>query len=126
MAQFQQAIEALRHLPPDRTTIEQAIDIRTVDIRNSLVPLGQYGALLPYLREAERMATEVGDRPRECRVLLSLNEYFRLVGDPNVAIEAGQRALALAKDLDDLPLQTQGQRRSGSHPPAPGQLPGRA
>jgi tetratricopeptide (TPR) repeat protein len=107
LAQFQQAIEALRHLPPERTTIEQAIDIRTVDIRNSLVPLGQYGALLPYLREAERMATEVGDRPRECRVLLSLNEYFRLVGDPDVAIEAGQRALALAIDLNDLQLQTQ-------------------
>jgi class 3 adenylate cyclase/DNA-binding winged helix-turn-helix (wHTH) protein/tetratricopeptide (TPR) repeat protein len=107
MAQFQQAIEALRHLPPERMTIEQAIDIRTVEIRNSLVPLGQYRALLPYLREAQRMATEVGDRPRECRVLLSLNEYFRLVGDPDVAIEAGQRALALATDLNDLPLQTQ-------------------
>jgi len=48
VAQFQQAIEALRHLPQERATIEQAIDIRTVDIRNSLVPLGQYEALLPY------------------------------------------------------------------------------
>jgi class 3 adenylate cyclase/DNA-binding winged helix-turn-helix (wHTH) protein/tetratricopeptide (TPR) repeat protein len=107
MAQFHKAIEALRHLPPELSTIEQAIDIRTVDIRNSLVPLGQYEALLPYLLEAQRMATEVGDRPRECRVLLSLNEYFRLVGDPDVAIEAGQRALTLATDLNDLPLQTQ-------------------
>src|SRR5262245_1566093 len=107
VAQFKQAMEALRYLPQERTSIEQAIDIRAVDIRNSLVPLGQYGELLTYLREAEGMATEVGDRPRQCRILFSLNEYFRLVGDPDVGVEVAQRALALARDLDDLGLETQ-------------------
>ena len=40
---FEQALEALAHLPPDRTMLEQAIDLRC-DLYQALVPLGTMGA----------------------------------------------------------------------------------
>ena len=52
---YEQALVALAHLPESRETIEQAIDIR-FDLRNALLPLGEFGQMLNYLREAETLA----------------------------------------------------------------------
>ena len=46
---LEQALEALAHLPPDRTTLEQAIDLRC-DLYPVLAPLAQFEQVLTYLR----------------------------------------------------------------------------
>jgi class 3 adenylate cyclase len=52
---FEQALSALLHLPEQRDTIEQAIDLRLA-LRSALNPLGDYERSLAYLREAEAIA----------------------------------------------------------------------
>src|SRR5262249_41988153 len=63
VACFEQALEALTHLPETRETIEQGIDLR-MDLRNSLFPLGEYRRVFDYLCEAEILAKRIGDQHR--------------------------------------------------------------
>ena len=100
---FEQALEALKHLPEDRNTIEQAIDVR-FDIRNALQPLGDLRQILEYLREAEQLAARIDDQRRLGLVAAYLAEHFRMLGDPDSAAQAGERALAIAQSLADVPL----------------------
>jgi class 3 adenylate cyclase/tetratricopeptide (TPR) repeat protein len=104
VAWFEQALGALKHLPERRDTIEQAIDLR-FDLRNALVPLGEYGRLFDYLREAERLAEARGDQRRLGRVFGYLAFSFTLMGDHDRAIGSGQRALAIAEAVGDLGVQ---------------------
>ncbi len=104
VASFKQALEALRHLPESPVTIEHAIDIQ-IDLRRTLVLLGDYEATLHHLREAETLAMALGDRSRLGRIFAYLTETFRMMGDPERAVESGQRALAVSVELDDFALQ---------------------
>ena len=101
---FEQALRALEHLPEDRNTLEQAIDIR-FDIRNALQPLGDLGQIQEHLREAERLAAQLGDQRRLAWVSAYLTEHFRMLGDPDRAASAGERALTIARRLEDIPLR---------------------
>jgi len=104
VALFEQALAALQRLPENRQRLEQAIDIH-FDIRNALQPLGDLGRILKSLREAERLGVQIDDQRRLGWVGSYLAEHFRMLGDPASAAEAGERALAIARRLDDLPLQ---------------------
>ena len=103
VAHLEQALVALAHLPETRETIEQAIDFR-FDLRNSLLLLGEFERTLAYLREAETLAHELDDRRRLGEVSANMTHYFRLVGEPDRAIECGQHALALATGVGDFTL----------------------
>ena len=104
VALFEQALAALDHLPESRQTIEEAIDIH-FEIRNALQPLGDLGRILESLREAERLGVQLDDQRRLGWVGSYLAEHFRMLGNPGSAAEAGERALAIARRLEDLPLQ---------------------
>ena len=95
VAAFEQALMALQHLPDSRHTREQAIDLRLA-LRTALRPLGDFGRILAYLREAETLATALDDPHRLGWVLLFLSGHFYQRGAPDQAIAAGERALALA------------------------------
>jgi tetratricopeptide (TPR) repeat protein len=104
VASFEQALGALQHLPESRETLERAIELR-FDLRNVLLPLGDYGRIFDRLREAETLAQVLGDRQRLMQVSVYLTEYFRRMRDRDHAIESGQRALALATAHGDVGLQ---------------------
>jgi tetratricopeptide (TPR) repeat protein len=95
IACFEEALAALAHLFENRDTLEQAIDLR-FDLRNVLLPLGDYGRIFDRLREAETLAQVLGDRQRLVQVSVYMTEYFRRMRDRDHAIESGQRALATA------------------------------
>jgi DNA-binding SARP family transcriptional activator len=101
---FEQALATLEHLPESRDSIGVAIDLR-LDLRNALYPLGDLRRSLTYLREAESLAESLGDRHRQARAYAYLLTNFRRMGDPDRAIEAGQRALALTEALGDVPFR---------------------
>lgn len=63
---FEQALEALQHLPESRETIEQAIDIR-FDLRTSILPLGEVTRMRDHLRDAQALAEALGDQRRLAR-----------------------------------------------------------
>src|SRR5262249_14678713 len=96
---FEQALGALRHLPESRDTLAQAIDLRLA-LRNVLWTLGELGRLFVTLQEAEARAEALGDDHRLGWVSVYLLAHFAQVGDPDRALTAGQRALAIATTLE--------------------------
>jgi len=101
---FEQALSVLQHLPDQRSTREQAIDLRLA-LRNALGPLGDMGRILAYLREAEALAVALDDPHRLGQVSLFLSNYFYIMGAHDQAIAAGQRALTLAMASGEVVLQ---------------------
>ena len=109
---FEQALSALPHLPEQRDTREQAIDLRLA-LRSALRPLGDLGRILAALREAEGLAEALDDTRRLGQVSRFLSNYFFLVGAYEQAIAAAQRALALATTGGDVVLQALANRFLG-------------
>jgi class 3 adenylate cyclase/tetratricopeptide (TPR) repeat protein len=101
---FEQALEALSYLSQNRTTQEQAIDLRLA-LRSALTPLGDNWRALACLREAEALAAALDDPRRLGRVARFLSRHFNFMGVYDQAIVAGQRALALATASGDIALQ---------------------
>ena len=93
---FEQALGALQHLPESRETIEQAIDLR-FDLRIALLPLGEYARIRDALREAEAFSQALDDQRRLGLISAFMMENYWRDGEPDRAIESGQRALALAE-----------------------------
>jgi tetratricopeptide (TPR) repeat protein len=100
---FEQALSALPHLPEQRDTLAQAIDLRLA-LRSALHPSADWGRVLAYLHEAEILAAALDDQSRLGQVSVFLSFHFRLMGAYDQAVAAGQRALALAMASDDVVL----------------------
>jgi tetratricopeptide (TPR) repeat protein len=92
---FEQALMALRHLPEQRDTREQAIDLRLA-LRSALLPSGDSERILMLLREAEALAVALDDPRRLGHISGFLSVHFRNMGAYDQAIATAQRALALA------------------------------
>jgi len=82
------------------------VDLR-LEIRNVLVQLGDFPRIRERLQEAETLATQLGDDRRRGRVYTVLTNCHELMGEMPEAVAAGTQALALAQQLDDLPLRLQ-------------------
>jgi tetratricopeptide (TPR) repeat protein len=103
---FEQALEALCHLPESRDTTAVAIDIR-LELRTALTPLGQYRKILDLLREAEALACELHDERRLGYVVADRSARLRNTGDHAGALEAGRRACTIAARLRDRDLRVE-------------------
>jgi class 3 adenylate cyclase/tetratricopeptide (TPR) repeat protein len=104
VACFEQALLALEHLPEGRERHEQAIDVR-FGLRHALGQRLEPGRILTYLQEAEGLAQALGDQHRLGWATAYISDQFWLAGDPQRAVEVGQRTLALAGTLGDAALQ---------------------
>ena len=109
---FEQALGALPHLPETRDTRELAIDLRLV-LRSALQPSGDFGRILPLLREAEALAAALDDPRRLGQVSRFLSNYFYNMGAYDQAIAAAQRALVLATAGGDVVLHALANRYLG-------------
>jgi tetratricopeptide (TPR) repeat protein len=101
---FEQALQALVHLPESPERAALAIDLR-LDVGGVLFPLEEFGSLLSHLQKAEARAWAFDDRVRLVQVLAQTASVRRAAGDPDGAIAAGQQALALATEIGDRALQ---------------------
>ncbi|PYM18998.1 MAG: hypothetical protein DMD78_26265 [Candidatus Rokuibacteriota bacterium] len=104
IARFQEALVALGHLSEGSEAYEQAIDIR-VEIRHCLLLLGEHEQIFEYLKEAATLAERVGDRRRLGWVSSYTAHHWWYSGDPDLAIESGRRAIAIADSVSDPVLQ---------------------
>jgi class 3 adenylate cyclase/tetratricopeptide (TPR) repeat protein len=104
VACFEQALVALAHLPEGRARQEQAIDVR-FGLRHALTFLRESGRILTYLQEAEGLAQALDDQHRLGWATAYMANLFWGTGDPQRAVEVGQRALAMAGTLGDAALQ---------------------
>src|SRR5207247_1384371 len=118
-----EATRAVGRVPETADTLAQAVDVR-LELRIALVPLGRYQDALAVMREAEDLATRLGDRARLGRVLADICARLRNVaGEHRQAIEVGQRALAIAVESDDRELEREAQYRTGQAHFAIGDFP---
>ncbi|HEY7203843.1 MAG TPA: sigma 54-interacting transcriptional regulator [Methylomirabilota bacterium] len=101
---LEQAFTALAHLPNTRDTDELDLDLR-FQMRNVLQTQGEFGPLLAHLQQAEARARALADDRQLGWVSAYLTDYFRLTGEQDRAIEAGERALQIAESLNDFPLK---------------------
>jgi tetratricopeptide (TPR) repeat protein len=94
----------LRHLPETRRRSELAIDIR-IEIRNALVPLGDWARMGNHLQEAEGLARSLGNQHRLGRIATLMMFQRRVTGDFDAALKFGQEALAIARTLGDRSIE---------------------
>src|SRR5262249_21750496 len=100
---FERALAALERTSAPTALADIAVDLR-IELRHALTPLGEVDGILRHLHAAEAGASSSGDRRRLGPVLsLQTNGFFSL-GDHDRAIACGHRALAIARELDDLPM----------------------
>ncbi len=96
IAYFERALAVLDRLPPAQRLRETAFDLHC-DLRNALVPLGRHQRLLEVLEEARRLAEALGDERRLAQVLSFLSNFHGNVGNTDLALETGERALVLGE-----------------------------
>jgi len=102
---YRKALAALSHLPVTPERLAEEIDLH-LDARNVLFLLGDSKGVAEHLQAAEPLAEQLGDEQRLARVLNFLNSYYGLAGDPERAIEIGQRALKLGAIQSDIASST--------------------
>jgi tetratricopeptide (TPR) repeat protein len=104
VAHFEQALVALRKLRETRETTEQTIDIR-VDLRNALLPLGDWAHMGEHLHEAEVLARSLGDQRRLGRIATFMVIQSQARGDFDEALRFGHEALTIAGSLRDRAIE---------------------
>lgn len=104
LAHLERAIDVLRQVPegPERDRV--AIDVRLTALA-PMSPMGAHERLIELLREAEALATSLGDLPRLGRVLSQLSSELWVTAQYDRARQTAHRALTLAHELGgNLPL----------------------
>ena len=92
---LEQALVATQHLPEQRDTLAQALDL-CVDLRSVLLMLGEHRRGFGYLRRAETLAESLGDQQQLGQVYLAMIHQCWSIGEYDDALAYSQRALTLA------------------------------
>ena len=100
VSHFHAALAALAQMPETRETLEQLVDVR-LDLRASLLQLGQLKEALTATQEAETIARRLDDDHALARVYTYLVNYHYMKGEPDLALPYGERCLASAESADD-------------------------
>ena len=102
VAYFQQALEALNHLPESRKILEQTIDIR-VNLGPALIAMKGFAApeVVQTYTEARETCERLGDTSQLFPVLWGLSRVHNYRGGTQVARELGEQLLDLAKRAQD-------------------------
>jgi DNA-binding SARP family transcriptional activator len=101
---FERALAALSRLPESRETLEDAFDIR-LQLRTALSRLAEIRRSRERLREAETLAERLSDDRRRSLACAFLTNVHSWLGELDVALALGSRALELAGALGDVELQ---------------------
>ena len=109
---YEQALEALEHLPHERDRLEQGIDL-LLALRPALVALSDHERLLSHLHTAETLATALNDQRRLGRICSGLVGAYRGVGNSERALTYSQRCHALAITSGDMGFQIVSSQRLG-------------
>ena len=119
---FEQALSALPHLPEQRDTLEQAIDLRFA-LRAALFPSRRLWAYAGVICARPRPSPQALDDPRRLgQVSAFLSHQFYFTGAYDQAIAAAQRALVLGTAGGDEVLHALANQYLGYCLPGPGRL----
>ena len=103
-SRFEQALTAVARLPEDTGRIRQRLDI-LLQLRDALLPLGEYERGREHLREAEQLAHALKDDRQLGWIACYLTNYSWLTADHEPGLKSGRRALTLGQSTNDVGLQ---------------------
>jgi transcriptional regulator with AAA-type ATPase domain/tetratricopeptide (TPR) repeat protein len=101
---FEQALDALRHLPEMPDTLREGVDIR-FELRNALFPLTELERIRECLDEAERLARRLDDRRRLGWVAAYQSSHLWMVGRAGEMLGVAHTLKDTAEALEDFALQ---------------------
>jgi len=101
---FEQALEAMQHVPNRDDLSKDTIDLRFA-LRTACVAVGDVLRAAGHLREAQAAAEQLGDRHRLGWTLAYRSNSHLLLGENDKAIDSGRRAVAIARELADPKLR---------------------
>jgi DNA-binding SARP family transcriptional activator len=101
---LEEALGVLGTLPEDRSTWEQAFEVRLA-LRPVLVQLGELREALDLLREAEALAERLNDDARRGQVSAFMTNIHSRLDEPGAALVTGTRALEIAERRGDSRLR---------------------
>lgn len=104
VALFEDALEAVKHLPKNEAREKSAIDLRLM-ANTAMISLGELERMIEILGEAEALAKGIDDRRRFASVNTQLSIAYWLRGDHQRALAAGKAALATAVEIEHPALQ---------------------
>jgi class 3 adenylate cyclase/tetratricopeptide (TPR) repeat protein len=97
---FEQALQALTHLPQDRERIREGIDVR-LKLRPIFGATANYSGLEHCLAEAETLATSINDLPRLAAINVARSFVHNWRGELDASIQCGLRARGIAREIGD-------------------------
>ena len=100
---FEEALEALRHLPKTRDNLRHAVDVR-IDIRNAFFILGDFRQGIQYLEEAKEAAIALNDQGRLGTVFNLMTAHCNLAGNSEQAVNYAKQALGHTEASEHLDL----------------------
>jgi tetratricopeptide (TPR) repeat protein len=109
---LERAVAAVDKLPPTPEVLALAVDVR-FEVRNALWAVGELSRGLEYLRDATPLVEALGDRRRQARLFARMSFNALILGDNDGTLEAGERALALAKEVDDAAVRVEAHQYLG-------------
>jgi tetratricopeptide (TPR) repeat protein len=101
---FDQALEALAHVPRTEANQGQEVDL-LIDLRNALLPLGDNERMAAAVQRAVHLAEGLNDVRRISATSTLMAFVQWRLGQLSAGIVSGQRALAIAEELGDLGLE---------------------
>ena len=103
VGRFDQALEALAHLPSTRPNLETAMDIR-LELRNPLFLLANFPRTLELLEEVSAVAESLDDSERLGRACSFMANAHFMLGNLERGIALAERARAIGESRDDAAL----------------------
>jgi class 3 adenylate cyclase/tetratricopeptide (TPR) repeat protein len=107
VSSFERALSLLEGLTESMFTLEQGFEIR-LELRSSLLLLGEGRRLLERLREAEVLAERLNDDHRRGHVCAFITRANAIFGELDEAVAVGTRTLELARRVGDVSLRMLG------------------
>jgi transcriptional regulator with AAA-type ATPase domain/tetratricopeptide (TPR) repeat protein len=101
---FGDALASLARLPETAETMKQAVDLR-LELLSALIPFGDVDRMITNLREAETLATSLGDQARLGRIAAHMTHCYWFTGDLHRARDSGERARTIAQAVGDVSLE---------------------
>ena len=100
---FEQALIAGSHLTESEQSLKNDIDLR-FDLRNALWSIGEFERILIILKQAEELASKLGDAPRTGWISVYTSASLWQLGRSSEALAAAKNALEISSKTNDLPL----------------------
>lgn len=104
---FDQALRAIAKAPQDTEHLQLAVDVRLSQRVAVMATGGRLADSLSGLSQASAIAVRIGDPRRQALAEIHRSYAASTMGDNHIGVQAGEVALAVARDIGDMALSSE-------------------